>query len=720
MKFGRLAGITWIKHLALVVLVCIGLPLQQQPAAAQQARSPRLANDWCYPFPGDSGWEYMCRISVFEGSTQAFVAYGYSPSWSRDGLRIAFTDGFGVYILDRTDDSIVSITDSSTAGQPFIFAPRWSPDGTRIAYISAPAGGAAQLLVVDADGAHAVRLAVSAAASNDWSGSYAWMPSGAAIAFGGDNSGSAELYRVDVGGSNLARLTNGAGFRGGISWSPDAARIAFNCGTTICAVDANGTNLSTLTTGVFQAAHTAVFSASNGALAFVGYQAGFPASVVVQGPDGTIVRVAPDNWTTHPRWAPDGRSLAFVKEGSSGGGACNADGSPCGSPDETFVVNADGTGLTMMGGGHHPEWFAPPPGLPLATFTSQCTGAACQFSAAGSFDPDGTIASYEWKFGDGTTASGSAPAHTYATGATYDVRLIVTDNDGLRDMARTDVTANTPPVASFSVSCVGPTCTFAGSSSTDPDGTIVRYELAFGDGTYVGGDNAPLLPVTHVYRTGTFTATLQVWDNSGVSSVLGTHTLTTTNAPPVAAFTVTCTELVCAYDASASSNPDDAFASFQWQFVDGPWVHGRTATHVYHDPGTYTVTLTVFDSAGQGSSASRTNTVVGYMHIGDLDGRAEVLRKDWNAVATVSVHAGTHGSVAGVVVSGSWDDGTVSSCTTNSVGQCLFIKIGIPRKGNTVSLTVTRAADGMRVYTPASNHDPDGDSTGSRVTIRRQ
>jgi len=26
----------------------------------------------------------------------------------------------------------------------------------------------------------------------------------------------------------------------------------------------------------------------------------------------------------------------------------------------------------------------------------------------------------------------------------------------------------------------------------------------------------------------------------------------------------------------------------------------------------------------------------------------------------------------------------------------------------------------MRVYTPASNHDPDGDSTGSRITIRQQ
>jgi Tol biopolymer transport system component/PKD repeat protein len=706
-------------RLALIALVCFGLPLQQ-PANAQPVHLPRLVNDWCYPFPTEWGWEHMCRISVFEGTTATFVANGYSPSWSPDGLRIAFTDGFAVYILDRTDDTVVRVTGSSPEGEPFIFAVRWSPDGTRIAYVSAPAGAAeARLMVVDADGSHPVRLSLRIALSDAWSSAYAWMPSGAAIAFGGYDSGSAELYRIDVDGSDLVRLTNGAGFRGGISWSADAARIAFNCGTTICAVDADGTNLSALTKSIFQFAHTAIFSPSSGAIAFLAYEPGFPGNLFVQASDGTILRIAPDDWIAHPRWSPDGGSLAFVKEGSSGSGACNADGSPCGSPDQTFVANADGTGLTTIGGGHHPEWFVPPPGSPVATFTSQCTGAACQFSAAGSFDPDGSIASYQWTFGDGTTGSGPAPAHTYATGATYDVRLIVTDNDGARDMARTGVTANAPPVASFSVSCAGPTCTFAGSGSTDADGTIVRYEWAFGDGTYASGQNAPL-PITHVYRTGTFTATLQVWDNAGASSVVRSHTLTTTNAPPVAAFTVTCTELLCAYDASASSNPDDAFVSFQWHFGEWPTAFGRTATHAYAAPGTYTVTLTVLDTAGQQSSASQTINVVGYMHVGDLDGRAEVVLKNWEAVVTLTLHAGNHGLAAGVVVRGSWNDGIMSSCTTDSVGQCLFIRVAIPRKAHTLTFTVTGAADGKRIYTPAGNHDPDGDSTGSRITIRRQ
>jgi BNR repeat-containing family member/PKD domain/Concanavalin A-like lectin/glucanases superfamily len=52
------------------------------------------------------------------------------------------------------------------------------------------------------------------------------------------------------------------------------------------------------------------------------------------------------------------------------------------------------------------------------------------FQATGSRDPDGSIASYQWDFGDGTSGTGPEPTHTYASGGRYFPRLTVTDDDG--------------------------------------------------------------------------------------------------------------------------------------------------------------------------------------------------------------------------------------------------------------------------------------------------
>ncbi len=49
------------------------------------------------------------------------------------------------------------------------------------------------------------------------------------------------------------------------------------------------------------------------------------------------------------------------------------------------------------------------------------------------YDPDGTIVSYEWDFGDGTTALGVSPTHTYQDDGTYRLSLTVTDDLGVTD-----------------------------------------------------------------------------------------------------------------------------------------------------------------------------------------------------------------------------------------------------------------------------------------------
>ncbi|PYU86688.1 MAG: hypothetical protein DMG08_29395, partial [Acidobacteria bacterium] len=67
-----------------------------------------------------------------------------------------------------------------------------------------------------------------------------------------------------------------------------------------------------------------------------------------------------------------------------------------------------------------------------ANATSGYAPLAVGFSSAGSSDSDGSIASYSWAFGDGTTSTSSNPSHTYSTPGSYIAVLTVTDNQGVQ------------------------------------------------------------------------------------------------------------------------------------------------------------------------------------------------------------------------------------------------------------------------------------------------
>jgi len=74
---------------------------------------------------------------------------------------------------------------------------------------------------------------------------------------------------------------------------------------------------------------------------------------------------------------------------------------------------------------------------PVAGFTyspqSPVVGDTVQFNASSSYDPDGSIVSYTWSFGDGGSATGAIVTHAFPSDQTYTVRLTVTDNAGASD-----------------------------------------------------------------------------------------------------------------------------------------------------------------------------------------------------------------------------------------------------------------------------------------------
>ncbi|HYR31641.1 MAG TPA: PKD domain-containing protein, partial [Gemmatimonadales bacterium] len=150
-----------------------------------------------------------------------------------------------------------------------------------------------------------------------------------------------------------------------------------------------------------------------------------------------------------------------------------------------YTLRATASGLTDATSGTF-NITAPPNQSPVAAFTSSCTQLTCSFTSTSS-DPDGTIASYAWTFGDGGTATTQNPSHTYTVGGTFTVTLTVTDNQSATDNVSHTVTVtappppNQPPVAAFTSSCTQLTCSFT-STSSDPDGTIASYAWTFGDG----------------------------------------------------------------------------------------------------------------------------------------------------------------------------------------------------------------------------------------------
>jgi chitinase len=84
-----------------------------------------------------------------------------------------------------------------------------------------------------------------------------------------------------------------------------------------------------------------------------------------------------------------------------------------------------------------------------------------------------------------------------------------------------------PPSAAIGGGCSEGSldCSFDGSGSTDPDGSITRYDWSFGDGQTGTGKN-----VSHHYDPGTYTVKLTVTDSQGLKA--STTTQVTVTTPP--------------------------------------------------------------------------------------------------------------------------------------------------------------------------------------------
>ena len=202
--------------------------------------------------------------------------------------------------------------------------------------------------------------------------------------------------------------------------------------------------------------------------------------------------------------------------------------SPCIEAGTDVGLNKDYQGNPVPSGwgvdigAHEYQNSTPTPDNPVASFTAYPTEGIppleVNFDASASYDLDGSITTYEWDFGDGSTDSGITVTHTYQNRGNYTAKLTVTDNDEQSASNSQEIKVGTPPVALFEAfPSSGNTplkVEFDASISYDTDGEIVSYKWDFGDGTQGTGKK-----VFHTYYNyGDHTATLKITDDDALSN----------------------------------------------------------------------------------------------------------------------------------------------------------------------------------------------------------
>ncbi|RLM89321.1 PKD domain-containing protein [Halobellus sp. Atlit-38R] len=166
--------------------------------------------------------------------------------------------------------------------------------------------------------------------------------------------------------------------------------------------------------------------------------------------DGTWTWLAGDNNGTNVSYTVD-YTVSIPDDTSPGTYSISADGSALTPADSSQISDDASTTITVEAADQNDA--------PLASFStspdSAQVGDSVSFDASGSSDADGSIASYEWDFGDGSTDSGDSVTHTFSSPGDYDVELTVTDDDGATDTTTQTVSVSeTAAPANFQISAI--------------------------------------------------------------------------------------------------------------------------------------------------------------------------------------------------------------------------------------------------------------------------
>ena len=310
-------------------------------------------------------------------NTKSFTAAVAITVTAANG-QIAFVRTREIYVVNADGSGQVNLTNNpATVGQL-----TWSPDGARIAFVS-DRDGNFEIYVMRADGSIQVNLSNNAALDVG----PAWSPDGTKIGFSSDRDGPGQmyvgpfqLYVMNADGSGVTRLTHDSASDVEATWSPDGSKIAFVSGTArgsqIDVMNADGSGVIALTSDL-QGDGEPAWSPDGSKIAFSNGQ------LKVMNADGTGATMLTSGW--NPQWSPDGSKIAFHRVNHTNRAPCSQ--SPC--TLSFYLINADGSGLLQLehnltyggvGSDVGPSWS--PDGSRLAFVSTPASGGARELYVA--------------------------------------------------------------------------------------------------------------------------------------------------------------------------------------------------------------------------------------------------------------------------------------------------------------------------------------------------
>ena len=218
--------------------------------------------------------------------------------------------------------------------------------------------------------------------------------------------------------------------------------------------------------------------------------------------------------------------------------------------------------------------------------------------------------SYSWSFGDGTTGTGLATTHTYSSSGSYTVTLTVTDSasGSVKSTQTLQVSAIPTLAASFTYSPSSPISgqlvTFTGSGT----GGISPYTFSwnFGDGSTSTGQSP-----THTYSSaGTYTARLNITDTLGTTATTSKSITIAAPGALTASFTFSPTVPVSGQTVTFTGSATGGTSPYTYSWNLGGTTKTGSSVSQSFTNGTYTIQLTVTDSASKTATSSQSLIVL--------------------------------------------------------------------------------------------------------------